>query len=351
MVYPSFLLQLSYTIKLNNEVVQRKVWWCFCMAIEFDRTKGVPKYLQLINEIKKLIQNGEWEAGTQVPAERELAERLNISRNTVSAAYKELEAEGILISTRGRGTFVTDSDAVIKRESLKDRLLKIIDMSIEDAAELGFNIDEFLVIATQRVMAKKEMLSKVKVAFVECNREQLDQFSRRLYLEHGVSIVPVLLQDLRERTGQINELIAGTDLVLTTLFHLQEVKEMLKLPGTEILGIALEPQMETIVRIARLAQGTKLGIVCLSDTFAAKIRGSLNRAGIDHLQMLATTSNEPEALKVFIDNVDALVVSPHRLKEVTAQNTQGKEVVEFRYHPDAGSVNAVKTALLELKRS
>ncbi|WP_418790787.1 GntR family transcriptional regulator [Phosphitispora sp. TUW77] len=321
------------------------------MVIEFDRSKGVPKYLQLINEIKKLIQNGEWEAGTQVPTERELAERLNISRNTVSAAYKELEAEGILMSAQGRGTFVTDSDAVIKRESLKERLLKIVDMAIEDAAELGFNIDEFLVTATKRVMAKKEMLSKVKVVFIECNREQLDQFCKRLYLEHGVSIVPVLLQDLREKNAEMNELIAGTDLVLTTFFHLQEVKDILKLPGPEIIGIALEPQMDTIVRIARLPQGTKLGIVCLSDTFAVKIRSSLNRAGIDHLHMLVNTTKDSETLKLFIDHVDALVVSPNRFKEVIALNNQGKEVVEFRYFPDAGSVNVVKTALLELKRN
>jgi len=321
------------------------------MAFEFDRIKGFPKYLQLINEIKKLIQNGEWEAGTQVPTERELAERLNISRNTVSSAYKELETEGILISTQGRGTFVTDSDAVIKRESLKERLLKIIDIAIEEAAELGFNIDEFLVIATQRVMVKKEMLSRLKVVFIECNKEQLDQFSRDLHLEHGVSIVPVLLEDFRQKPDEINKMLADTDLILTTLFHLQEVKELVSFPGTDIIGIALEPQLESIVKIARLPQGSKLGIVCLSETFVSKIKSSLKRAGIDHLQVSAATTKDPGELQLFIENADAIVVSPNRHKEVTDLNRNGKKEIEFRYHPDAGSINVVKTALLELKRS
>lgn len=321
------------------------------MSFELDRRKGIPMYLQLTNEIKRLIQNGIWEAGRKVPTERELAEKLNVSRNTVSTAYKELEAEGILVSTQGRGTFVTDSDAVVRRESKKERLLKIIDIAIEEAAELGFNIDEFLVITHQRVLAKKEMLQKVRVAFVECNREQLDQFCRDLHLDPGVSIVPVLLDDFRNNPEEVNRLIASTDLVLTTFFHLDEVKQLLKVRGTDVIGIALDPQLETIVKIARLPQGTRLGIVCLSDTFVSKIKGSLKRAGIEHLEITSTTSKDHIFLQQFIDQVDAIIVSPNRHKEVSGLNNENKQVIEFRYLPDAGSVNVVKTALLEIKEN
>lgn len=321
------------------------------MTLDLRWDKGVPKYLQLISEIKRLIQSGEWESGTQVPAERELAENLNISRNTVSSAYKELETEGILVSVQGRGTFVTDSDAVVKRESRKERLLRIIDISIEEAAELGFSIDEFLVIANHRARAKKEMLSTVKISFVECNREQLDHFSRDLHLDPSVSIIPILLEDFRNDPEGINKMIAGTDLVLTTFFHLREVRELVLVKGIEIIGIALDPQLETIVKIARLPQGTRLGIVCLSDTFAAKIKGSLKRAGIDHLIVFSTTAREGRDLEAFIGQVDALVVSPTRHKEVRTLNTGHKPEIEFRYQPDEGSANVVRTALLELKRN
>ncbi|PKM82958.1 MAG: GntR family transcriptional regulator [Firmicutes bacterium HGW-Firmicutes-14] len=321
------------------------------MAFDLDKGKGIPKYMQLMNEIKRLIQTGEWEPGMQVPTERDLADKLNISRNTVSAAYKELEAEGILVSTQGRGTFVTDSDAVIKRESRKERLLKIIDIAIEEAAELGFNIDEFLVLTHRRVMAKKEMLSRVKVVFIECNKEQLDHFSRELHLDPGVSIVPVLLDDFRNEPERVNKLVAGSDLVLTTFFHLEEVKKLVTVKGVDIIGIALDPQLETIVKIARLPQGTRLGIVCLSETFISKIKGSLKRAGIDHLDICSTTSKNAEELEGFLSKVDAIVVSPNRHREVTEYNPKHKQEIEFMYTPDTGSVNVVKTALLELKRN
>lgn len=320
------------------------------MSFSLDRKKGIPMYIQLSNEIKGLIQSNAWEAGKKVPTERELADKLNISRNTVSSAYKELEAAGILVSTQGRGTFVTDSDAVMRRESRKDRLLKIIDIAIEEAAELGFKIDEFMAITHQRVADKKEMLSQVRVAFIECNKEQLDHFSRDLHLDPGISIVPVLLDDYKHNPDEINRLVATTDLVLTTFFHLQEVRELVKFKGIDIIGIALDPQLETIVKIARLPQGTKLGIVCLSDTFVAKINSSLKRAGIEHLDIYATTTKEPSVLLKFMEGIDAIVVSPSRHKEVTALNRDRKQEIEFRYLPDAGSVNVVKTALLELER-
>lgn len=320
------------------------------MSFSLDRKKGIPMYLQLSNDIKDLIQSGQWEAGKKVPTERDLAEKLNISRNTVSSAYKELEAEGILASTQGRGTFVTDSDAVGRRESRKDRLLKIIDIAIEEAAELGFHIDEFLVIAQRRVIDKKEMLSRLRVGFIECNKEQLDHFSKDLHLDPGVSIVPVLLEDFRDSPEEINKLLTSTDLILTTFFHLQEVKELVKVNGIDIIGIALDPQLETIVKIARLSQGTRLGIVCLSDTFAAKIKGSLKRAGIDHLDIFSTTSKNPDVLLEFIAEADAIVVSPSRHKEVTRLNREHKQEIEFRYLADTGSANIVKTALLELKQ-
>lgn len=321
------------------------------MSFNFDRKKGIPMYQQLSSEIKRLIQTGDWEAGKKVPTERELAEKLNISRNTVSSAYKELETEGILISTQGRGTFVTDSDAVVRRESSKERLLKIVDIAIEEAAQLGFHIDEFLVITQARVMAKKEMLSRVRVAFVECNKEQLDHFSKDLHLDPGVSIVPVLLDDFLSSPEETNRLLTTTDLVLTTLFHLNEVKELVNVKGLDVIGIALDPQLETIVKIARLPQGTKLGIVCLSDTFATKIMSSLRRAGIEHLDIYTTTTKDQEALEEFIKQMEAIVVSPNRHKEVTQLNSGRIQEIEFRYLPDAGSVNIVKTALLELKQS
>lgn len=318
------------------------------IKIDIDRKSGVPIYIQLKEGIKRLIETGYWEAGQKIPTERELAEMLNISRNTVSMAYKELEGEGILVSTQGRGTFITDSDAVLRQEGRKERLLRIIDVALEEAAEMGFSLDEFVAIAHVRAREKKEMLARMKIAFVECNREQLDYFSREMQLGMGITILPILLEDFRRQPAKINQVLDNVDLVVSTFFHLQEVKQLVADKRKMVLGIALNPEIETIVRIARYPSGSKLAIICLSDTFAAKIRAALKQAGLNHLQLLTSISHDEQELLALLQSVDAAVVSPNRKKEIQALAPR-LVVIEMRFLPDPETINVIKSALLELK--
>jgi GntR family transcriptional regulator / MocR family aminotransferase len=62
------------------------------------------------------IRDGRLNAGDRLPASRELAVRLEVSRNTVAAAYERLTAEGFLIGHVGKGTFVAPG-ATARRSS------------------------------------------------------------------------------------------------------------------------------------------------------------------------------------------------------------------------------------------
>ncbi|NOK86186.1 MAG: hypothetical protein GFH27_549411n16 [Chloroflexi bacterium AL-W] len=77
------------------------------LAIALDRDGEEPIYRQLIQSIKLQIESGELHAGTRLPASRDLARQLNISRISVVNAYAELRAEGYLSAHAGRGTFVS----------------------------------------------------------------------------------------------------------------------------------------------------------------------------------------------------------------------------------------------------
>jgi DNA-binding transcriptional MocR family regulator len=62
-------------------------------------------YAGLASRIRLLVLDGRLPLHTRVPAERELAEALDVSRTTVAAAYERLRAEGFLRSRRGSGTW------------------------------------------------------------------------------------------------------------------------------------------------------------------------------------------------------------------------------------------------------
>lgn len=76
------------------------------LAISLDREGEEPIYRQLIRHVRMQIESGSLPAGTRLPASRDLARQLNISRISVVNAYAELRAEGYLSAHAGRGTFV-----------------------------------------------------------------------------------------------------------------------------------------------------------------------------------------------------------------------------------------------------
>lgn len=65
-----------------------------------------PVYIQIHNRIKKDIEDGRWQVGDRIPAERELAVTFSVSRMTLRQAVQTLVDEGILERRVGAGTFV-----------------------------------------------------------------------------------------------------------------------------------------------------------------------------------------------------------------------------------------------------
>lgn len=68
---------------------------------------GGPDYLALADSVRALLTDGRLALSVRLPAERELAETLGISRTTVSAGYAALRDSGHLTSRRGAGSWTT----------------------------------------------------------------------------------------------------------------------------------------------------------------------------------------------------------------------------------------------------
>ena len=73
-----------------------------------DKNSPIPIYYQLEEHIKDLIEKGELLPGDALPAEREFAEKYQISRMTVRQAFTQLVNAGYLYRLQGKGTYVSD---------------------------------------------------------------------------------------------------------------------------------------------------------------------------------------------------------------------------------------------------
>jgi GntR family transcriptional regulator len=84
-----------------------------------NKNSPIPLYYQLEEYIKALIEKGELRKGEALPAEREYAEKYQISRMTVRQAFTHLVNEGYLHRLQGKGTFVAERkiEQILKRLS------------------------------------------------------------------------------------------------------------------------------------------------------------------------------------------------------------------------------------------
>jgi len=81
-------------------------------------------YEQIVQQIEESVLNGSLKPGDQLPAERELAQRLGVSRTAVREAVKALREKGLVEAYSGRGTFITDGTTHAARQSF-DLMVKI----------------------------------------------------------------------------------------------------------------------------------------------------------------------------------------------------------------------------------
>lgn len=84
-------------------------------------------YLQLYEILKKKIESGEWQVGTQIPTEEDLCNMFSVSRATVRTAVLELVRHGYLKRQQGKGTFIyrnTISDGISMLTNFRESMLE-----------------------------------------------------------------------------------------------------------------------------------------------------------------------------------------------------------------------------------
>ena len=82
-----------------------------------DPSLAEPPFEQLRAQVARRAASGELPAGTKLPTVRALAAELGLAANTVARAYRELEADGVVVTEGRRGTFVAYGAAATSAEA------------------------------------------------------------------------------------------------------------------------------------------------------------------------------------------------------------------------------------------
>jgi GntR family transcriptional regulator len=120
------------------------------MLFHIDPSASVPIYVQVVDQVKSATASGLLQAGEQLPSVRELALSLTVNPNTISRAYQELEREGLIVTQRGRGTFVAETEQRLTKQARLKMLEQAIDRLLVDAYHLRITKAELLQLIEER---------------------------------------------------------------------------------------------------------------------------------------------------------------------------------------------------------
>lgn len=93
------------------------------------QNSGVPIYQQIADQLRADILAGKLKEGDYLPSIRGLAKDLKISVITTMKAYEQLEAEGLVTASQGKGFYVNAQDS----EMLKEQHMRKVEESLMEA--------------------------------------------------------------------------------------------------------------------------------------------------------------------------------------------------------------------------
>ncbi|WP_129044920.1 GntR family transcriptional regulator [Companilactobacillus metriopterae] len=104
---------------------------------------NIPIYLQIEDLIRNNIVNNEYHLGDKIPSVRELSLELSVNINTVQKAISNLVDDGIVITKRGQGNFVTEDVSVIDKLR-EDQIHEIVEEMYDALSALNLDNDQII---------------------------------------------------------------------------------------------------------------------------------------------------------------------------------------------------------------
>ena len=292
-------------------------------------------------QIKHLILAGRFEVGSRLPSIRALAGYLRVNRNTVARVISDLEGEGYVESRRGSGVYVVRPPVDEEEAKRHEVLERVMDL----AAARGIPIEELAYALLARGGVRPQ--EKTPILFVECTREELDQFSDELEEQLPVEVESVLLEDLAERVSGEEDL--PWRMAVTTFFHVHEVQDIVEPRGIEAVALLAEANIESLRRLTELPEGTPVAVVGWGRTCMENLSRSIEGAGLDHLRFVQVYVDEQtdEVLET-LEEVDAVVcasITAMKLRKIGI--SRALDIIEEDRVLDQGGIEMLGRMLRE----
>ncbi|HIX28562.1 MAG TPA: GntR family transcriptional regulator [Candidatus Blautia stercoravium] len=189
---------------------------------EKDREKEDAIYYRVYRQLEREIRTGKRKEGERLPAERKATLEFQAARNTIKQAYAMLCREGLAYAVQGSGTYVMKKCQGLDPEQADRKIEAVLDQLVKK----GMSQSDIEWLFQETAWEKLPEEEKIRVAWVDCSEEFIQETAREIQEFCNVTAVPFLLDDVRNKKEILIE--EYYDMYATTINHFEELRDTLK---------------------------------------------------------------------------------------------------------------------------
>ncbi|WP_203907387.1 GntR family transcriptional regulator [Rhizocola hellebori] len=277
------------------------------MNIAVSRELGIPLGTQVRDQIVVAISKGDLVPGDRLPTIRQLADFLDLNRNTIAQVYRTLEQEGYLSTRGGGGTSVADTSATRTAVRMQE-LHQLLREALHAAERKGFTAREFSEVALYEA-AQWQALRHKAFLVVDEYQGELEYLSHAIRrLMPGAIVHSILLSDLvKQGTPNVGSM-PEADFALVPFYCLERARAALLASGIPVMAAGIGPSVATIRHIAEQARGKDVAIVCTEPAGPPYMERAMRHARIKFRRTRHAFLGQPDFDEV-VEASDVIVAS------------------------------------------
>jgi DNA-binding transcriptional regulator YhcF (GntR family) len=292
------------------------------------------------------IARNEYAPGQRIATCEALASELGANKNTVSKAYRSLAERGYLVARAGLGTFIARRPSRISLDFALDGINGLLVLAAQEAKLSGLDELQFREFV-DGVVAQAYAQARPRVGFIECNRRDATTLSRDLQLAVAHPIEPLLIDAvLREPRRFLDEYT----ILAVNITHLSALEAALGAQAgngarARIFGMHIPIDPESLVQVARLRAGTRVGIVCDLKQTLLSLSGMVDGYN-PGLHVQGCIAKDRAGIRDLLQSSDVLLVTPSAAERTQIAQSQ-VPIITLAFRPDARSVEQLAALIAE----
>lgn len=314
------------------------------MYIAINRKSPLGIKDQIKRQIRIRVEKGELFPAQALPSAKDMAAILNVNRNTVSLAYKEMASEGLLRIVVGSGTFVNEGKVISNTKELD----KIFEKALKKAKDLGFSTEQITDFFLTRLSIYSSSPEGRCILVVDCNHEAMEDISNTLKRELGVETESVLIQTLEEKPDKASDYLKGKDLVVCGFNHAEEFRRVVPQSSVDMVAVLLKPDVRIMNELLQLNPEIHVGFACANQRSTETFYKSSFFSGGSALTRIWAGLDNSAKLKKMLDRCSVIFATNYVYERIHKMTGPKSRIIKVDLTIDPANIELVRERLNEI---